>query len=211
MDFYGYFRSSAAYRIRVALTLKGLDYNAISISLLKGENRQEDFLQKNPQGFVPYLTEGDVAMGQSLAMLEYLEETYPQPALLPKDAAGRARVRQIANIIACDIHPLNNLRVLKYITAELGITEDQKTTWYHHWILAGFHSIEALLRDGKTGDFCHDNTVTFADLCLVPQVYNARRFKCPLDDFPNIVRIVDNCNKLEAFAQAKPEHQPDAS
>ena len=211
MELYGYFRSSAAYRIRAALTLKGLDYTAISVSLLKGEQRGEDFLQKNPQGFVPYLTTGDGAMGQSLAMLEYLEETYPDPPLLPTDASGRARVRQIASIIACDIHPLNNLRVLKYITGEFGVTEDQKTAWYHHWILAGFHTIEALLRDGNSGDFCHGNSVTFADLCLVPQVYNARRFNCPLKDFPNIIRIVDNCNKLEAFLRAQPENQPDAT
>jgi len=210
MELYGYFRSSAAYRVRAALNYKGLDYSSVAISLMDGDNQAADYLQKNPQGLVPFLTDGDLAMGQSLAMLEYLEESYPEPALMPKDAAGRARVRQIAGIIACDIHPLDNLRVLKYITGTLGVSDEQKTTWYHHWIIAGFKAVEALLNDGKSGDFCHGDRPTFADLCLVPQVYNARRFACPLDDFPHIIRIVDNCNKLEAFQQALPENQPDA-
>ncbi|PCI32039.1 MAG: maleylacetoacetate isomerase [Alphaproteobacteria bacterium] len=211
MELYGYFRSSAAYRVRAALNLKGLDYTAVPVSLLSGENKTPAFTAKNPQGFVPYFTDGDISMGQSMAMLEYLEETYPDPALLPRDAAGRARVRQMAGIVACDIHPLDNLRVLKYIKHDLGVTDDQKTAWYHHWIIEGFTALEALLRDSGTGDFCHGDQVSFADLCLVPQVYNAQRFKCPLDDFPNILRIVDNCNRLEAFIQAMPENQPDAT
>lgn len=210
MELYGYFRSSAAYRVRAALNLKGLDYTAVPVSLLSGDNKAPAFTAKNPQAFVPYFTDGDISMAQSMAMLEYLEETYPDPALLPSDAAGRARVRQMAGIVACDIHPLDNLRVLKYITGELGVSEDQKTAWYHHWIIEGFSALEALLRDGPTGDFCHGDQVSFADLCLVPQVYNALRFKCPLEDFPNITRITDNCNKLEAFIQAMPENQPDA-
>ena len=211
MELYGYFRSSAAYRVRAALNVKGLDYSSIPISLLKGDHNSPDYLAKNPQGFVPYLTDGDVGMGQSMAMLEYLEETYPATALLPKDAAGRARVRQLSGIIACDIHPLDNLRVLKYIKSELGVSDDQKSAWYKHWVIEGFTAFETLLRDGKAGDFCHGDGVTFADLCLVPQVYNARRFDCPLEDFPNIIRITDNCNRLEAFIKAQPENQEDAT
>ncbi|PCI47489.1 MAG: maleylacetoacetate isomerase [Alphaproteobacteria bacterium] len=210
MELYGYFRSSTAYRVRIALNMKGLDCTHIPLSILAGEHKAQEYLRKNPQGFVPYMTDGDVAMGQSMAMLEYLEESYPEPALLPKDAAGRARVRQLSGIIACDIHPLDNLRVLKYITGVLGASDAQKTEWYHHWIREGFKAFETLLKDGKSGDFCHGNEVTFADLCLVPQVYNAARFNCPLDDFPTILRIADNCNRLEAFIEALPENQADA-
>ncbi len=210
MELYGYFRSSAAYRVRIALNLKQLDYATVPLSLLDGEHKRAAYLAKNPQGFVPFLSDGDVALGQSLAMLEYLEESYPQAPLLPADAAGRARVRQIAQIIACDIHPLDNLRVLKYLTGELKVSEEQKTAWYHHWIIEGFRAVEVLLGDGKAGDFCHGDSPTFADLCLVPQVYNARRFDCPLDDFPRIIRIADHCNELDAFIRALPENQPDA-
>jgi len=209
MELYGYFRSSAAYRVRAALNIKGLTYETVPVSLLAGDNRKAAYLEKNPQGFVPCLTDGDVTMGQSLAMLEYLEENYPDPALLPTDPAGRARARQIAGIIACDIHPLDNLRVLKYITGTLEVSQVQKTAWYHHWIISGFTAIEAILGDGRSGEFCHGDSVTFADLCLVPQVYNARRFDCPLEDFPAITRIVENCNRLDAFIQAMPENQPD--
>ncbi len=210
MELYGYFRSSTAYRIRIAINLKKLDCTHIPLSILGGEHKSDAYLKKNPQGFVPYLTDGDVAMGQSMAMLEYLEETYPEPALLPTDAQGRARVRQLSGIIACDIHPVDNLRVLKYIVGEFGASEDQKTAWYHHWILEGFKAFEILLDSGPSGDFCHGDQVTFADICLVPQVYNAKRFNCPLDDFPNILRITDTCNKLAAFRDALPENQEDA-
>ncbi|MCF8474709.1 MAG: maleylacetoacetate isomerase [Emcibacter sp.] len=211
MELYGYFRSSAAYRVRIALNLKELDYSLIPVSLLSGDHKKNDYLQKNPQGFVPYFVDGDVAVGQSMAILEYLEENYPSNALLPTNAFGRARVRQLSHIIACDIHPLDNLRVLKYITGELGLSEDQKTAWYHHWIIEGFKAFEILLSDGNSGKFCHGDQVTFADVCLVPQVYNARRFNCPLEAFPNIIRIVENCNKLNSFMQAMPENQTDAT
>lgn len=210
MELYGYFRSSTAYRVRIALNIKGLDHTHIPLSLLAGEHKDEEYLKKNPQGFVPYLTDGEVAMGQSMAMLEYLEECYPEPALLPDDPAARARVRQLSGIIACDIHPIDNLRVLKYITGELKASAEQKTAWYHHWIREGFAAFETLLQDGKSGDFCHGDKVSFADLCLVPQVYNAARFNCALDDFPTIMRITDNCNRLDAFIQALPENQVDA-
>lgn len=210
MELYGYFRSSTAYRVRIALNVKGLDCTHISLSLLNDEHKGADYMSRNPQGLVPYMTDDDLGFGQSMAMLEYLEESYPQPALLPSDAAGRARIRQLSGIMACDIHPINNLRVLKYITDELGGSAEQKTAWYHHWIGEGFKAFETLLQDGKTGDFCHGDTVSFADLCLVPQVYNARRFNCPLDDFPSIIRITDNCNSLDAFIHALPEKQRDA-
>ncbi|MBL4801166.1 MAG: maleylacetoacetate isomerase [Emcibacter sp.] len=211
MELYGYFRSSAAYRIRAALNVKGLDYTSISVSLIKGDHNSTEFLAKNPQGFVPFLTDGHMAMGQSMAILEYLEETYPTPAFLPSDAAGRARVRQLAGIVASDIHPLNNLRVLKYIKGELEITDDQKSDWYKHWVLKGFTAFEAILQQAETTDFCHGDNITFADLCLVPQVYNARRFNCPLEAYPNILRITENCNRLDAFIKAQPENQADAT
>lgn len=211
MELYGYFRSSAAYRIRIALNVKEIAYDPVILSLLTGENKAADYVAKNPQGFVPYLTDGEVSMGQSLAMLEYLEESYPDIPLLPGEPQGRARVRQLAGIIACDIHPLDNLRVLKYLTGELRVSDDEKTAWYHHWILEGFKAFETILQNGQSGDFCHGDSPTFADLCLIPQVYNARRFDCPLEEFPNILRITDHCNTLEPFIRAMPENQPDAS
>lgn len=211
MELTGYFRSSAAYRIRLALNVKEVPYDQKFLSLVTGEQRESEYLSKNPQGLVPFLQDGAVGMAQSMAMLEHLEEHYPENPLLPKDAAGRARVRQLANIIACDIHPLDNLRVLKYITGELGVTEEQKTTWYHHWIIEGFKAFEILLETGDKGLYCHGDKITFADVLLIPQIYNARRFKCPLEDFPNILRIDENCNKLQSFIDAGPDIQPDAS
>tara|TARA_B100001939_G_scaffold348216_2_gene374225 strand:+ start:1414 stop:2049 length:636 start_codon:yes stop_codon:yes gene_type:complete len=210
MKLYGYFRSSAAYRLRIALNLKGLEYEQVAVNLLKGEHKAEAYHKVNAQGFVPALTDGDLTLGQSMAMLEYLEEAYPQVPLLPRDAAGRARVRQMANIVACDIHPLNNLRVLKYIKNTLGASEDQKTAWYHHWIMEGFQAFEALLVQGGAQRFCYGDHPTFADVCLVPQVYNARRFNCSLEAFPRIRRIADHCNRQDAFIRAQPENQPDA-
>nr|WP_321396532.1 maleylacetoacetate isomerase [Emcibacter sp.] len=207
---YGYYRSSAAYRLRIALNLKGLDYENIPVSLLAGEHRNEDYLKLNAQGLVPALKDGDLTLGQSMAILEYLEETRPEAPLLPADAAGRARVRQIANIIACDIHPLDNLRVLKYLKGALGISDEAKDDWYRHWILLGFEAIETMLQDGKSGTYCHGDSPTFADVCLLPQLYNARRFNTPLDKFPNILRIEELCNTQEAFIKAQPENQPDA-
>ncbi|WP_420717547.1 maleylacetoacetate isomerase [Emcibacter sp.] len=210
MALYGYYRSSAAYRLRIALNLKGLDYENIPVSLLAGEHRNEDYLKLNAQGLVPALKDGDLTLGQSMAILEYLEETRPEAPLLPADAAGRARVRQIANIIACDIHPLDNLRVLKYLKGALGISDEAKDDWYRHWILLGFEAIETMLQDGKSGTYCHGDSPTFADVCLLPQLYNARRFNTPLDKFPNILRIEELCNTQEAFIKAQPENQPDA-
>ncbi|WP_431024796.1 maleylacetoacetate isomerase [Halomonas sp. H5] len=209
---YGYFRSSAAYRVRIALNLKGLAYDQAPVNLVKGEQRFDAFLARNPQGLVPALVTDDGArLTQSLAICEYLDERYPEPALLPADAAGRARVRALAQSVACEIHPLNNLRVLKYLTGELGLDEAAKMTWYRHWITEGFAALEAQLsREAGSGDFCHGDTPGLADLCLVPQVFNAERFACDLAPYPRIRRIVANCRALDAFARAAPEAQPDA-
>ena len=207
---YGYYRSSAAYRLRIALNLKGLDYENVPVSLLAGEHRHEDYLKLNAQGLVPALKDGDLTLGQSMAIMEYLEETRPEVPLLPADAAGRARVRQIANVIACDIHPLNNLRVLKYLKGELGVSDETRDEWYRHWIRLGFEAIEIMLQDGATGQYCHGDTPTMAEACLIPQLYNARRFDTPLDDFPTILRIEELCNGQKPFIDALPENQPDA-
>lgn len=213
MKLYGYFRSSAAYRVRIALNLKGLDYETVSVHLVKDGGQQFSAAYKalNPTALVPTLVDGELAVGQSMAILEYLEETHPQPALLPADAAGRARVRAIAQTIACDVHPLNNLRVLKYLKHDLGISEEAKNLWYKHWISVGLSSIEALLAGNEaTGTFCHGEQPTLADVVLVPQVFNARRFDCDLSAMPTITRIVEACAALDAFVRAEPARQPDA-
>ncbi|MBD3894960.1 maleylacetoacetate isomerase [Halomonas sp. ML-15] len=209
---YGYFRSSAAYRVRIALNLKGLAYHQTSIDLVAGEQREADHLARQPQGLVPALvTDDGVTLSQSLAICEYLEERYPEPALLPADLPGRARVRALSQLIACEMHPLNNLRVLTYLVGELGATDDAKLSWYRHWIDEGFTALEAQLsRDAGCGDFCHGDTPGLADICLVPQVFNAERFECDLSNYPRIQQIAANCRALPAFAQATPAAQPDA-
>lgn len=209
---YGYFRSSAAYRVRIALNIKGLDYDQAPVNLVKGEQRAEANLARNPQGLVPVLeTAGGTQLTQSLAICEYLDETHPEPPLLPVDAEGRARVRVLAQVVACEIHPLNNLKVLKYLVHELKVDEEAKLAWYRHWIAQGFDALEAMLTsEAGTGDFCHSNAPSLADICLVPQVYNAERFECDLTAYPRIRRITERCRALEAFAKAAPEAQPDA-
>lgn len=213
MKLYSYFRSSAVYRVRIALNLKGLDYQIIPVHLIRagGENFRPEYLQKNPLALVPALETEEGVLIQSLAILEYLEESYPAPTLLPADTVGRARVRAIAQTIACEIHPLNNLRVLHYLTNELGVDEAGKLSWYRHWIQDGLAGVEKLLSNHpSTARFCHGDNPTFADCCLVPQVYNARRYDCPLDDFPTIRAIVERCEVLPEFVHAAPENQPDA-
>ena len=209
---YGYFRSSAAYRVRIALNLKGLAFEQALVNLVKGEQRGQENLDRNPQGLVPTLeTDEGVQLTQSLAICEYLEERYPEPALLPADAEGRARVRSLAQIVACEMHPLNNLKVLKYLVHELKLDEEAKLAWYRHWIAEGFAALEARLAgEAATGDFCHGDTPTLADLCLVPQVFNAERFECDLSAYPTIQRITANCRALDAFHRASPGEQPDA-
>ncbi|MBL8444470.1 MAG: maleylacetoacetate isomerase [Zoogloeaceae bacterium] len=213
MRLYTYFRSSAAYRVRVALNLKGLAWEAVPVHLLRGggEHHQPDYLALNPNGLVPALDDDGLLLTQSLAIIEYLDETHPEPALLPGDAAARARIRAIAQTIACDIHPINNLRVLRYLTRELGATEAQKTAWYRHWTELGLAAVESMLtNDTRTGVFCHGDSPTLADCCLVPQVFNARRFACDLSAMPTLLRIVERCEAMEAFRLAAPEHQSDA-
>jgi len=206
---YGFFRSSAAYRARIALNLKGIAYKDAPVSLARGDQHKA-FAALNPQKLIPALEIDGTLLTQSLAIVEYLEETRPEPPLLPRDAAGRARVRALALAVACDIHPLNNLRVLGYLTGTLKAGEDQKMAWYRHWVNTGLESIEAMLaRDPATGAFCHGALPTMADVCLVPQVANARRFDCPLDAFPTIRRIEAACLALPAFDKARPENQPD--
>ncbi len=213
MKLYSFFRSSAAYRVRIALNLKGLDYEYISVNLAKGEAKGPQYKGAvNPQGLVPALEADGLLIPQSMAICAYLDEIKPEPPLLPPDPAGRARVRSIAFFIACDIHPLNNLRVLNYLTDTLKVTEEQRLTWYHHWIKEGFASLETMLsRDKATGKFCHGDTPTLADVCLVPQVYNAHRFKVDMTPFPTLQRIYETCLTLPAFDKARPENQPDAA
>ena len=208
---YGYFRSSAAYRVRIALNLKGVEYDQYSVHLRNKEQSRADFLALNPQGLVPVLEDQGVVVTQSIAILEYLNEQHPEPSFLPNSAADCAYVRSIALAIACDIHPLNNLRILKYLEYNLKLDDDQKNQWYRHWIAVEFQALEQkLAADKRRGEFCFGDEPGMADICLVPQISNARRFNCNLKDYPTLVAIDHNCNQLEAFQEAAPENQPDA-
>ena len=211
MKLYGYFRSSAAFRVRIALNLKKLNYESAFIHLRRGDQRQPGFLDINPQGLVPALEVDDTLLTQSLPIIEYLDETYPEPPLLPSDAKGRARVRALAAMVACDIHPINNLRVLRYLLRPLGQDEAAVETWYNHWIAEGFGALERLLAEGgRTGRFCHGDTPGLADIVLVPQVFNANRYQSlDLTPYPTIVRIYQTCLGIDAFAAAHPDRQPD--
>ena len=210
MILYDYFRSSAAYRVRIALNLKGLGTERRFVHLRRGEQRDPAYLELNPQGLVPMLSVGSRRLTQSLAIIEYLEEKHPAPALLPLTPEDRAWVRSIALAIACDIHPLNNLRVLKYLGKELGIDEPRRDEWYRHWVVEGFDALEAQLQERATGRFCFGDAPTLADVCLVPQVANARRLNVAMDAFPRIRSIDAACLALPAFDQARPENNPDA-
>jgi maleylacetoacetate isomerase len=214
MRLYTYFRSSAAYRVRIALGLKGIACEPVAVDLRPGahQHRQPDYLALNPQGLVPALEDGGAVIGQSLAIIEYLEEVHPQPPLLPRAAADRARVRSMALAIACDMHPLNNMRVLNYLRSPLGHDEEAVDTWYRHWIAEGFRGLEEEARR-SSGDGRHmfGAAVTLADVCLVPQMFNARRFKCNVEPFPTLRAICAHLEALPAFALAAPAAQPDAS
>jgi maleylacetoacetate isomerase len=208
---YGYFRSSASYRVRIGLNMKGLAYEQVSVHLAKGKQYDPDFSRINPQNLVPVLEHDGQLLYQSLPILQFLDERYPNPALLPKDPYERNRVRSLALIVAAEIHPLNNTRVLSYLTKTLKVTEEQKNAWYAHWVVTGFTALEKRLSNEKeTGHFCHGDQPGFADISLVPQVANANRFKIDLASFPTIRRINDECLELEAFRKAMPENQPDA-
>lgn len=209
---YDYFRSSASYRVRIALYLKHLDFTSKSVDLVKAEQRSEEYLKLNPQGGVPFFVDGDVQFGQSLAMLEYLDEKYSGPALIHGSADDKAYIRQLSYIIACDIHPLNNLKVWKgYVGKKLGADDKQMQDWYHHWISEGLKAYEAtLVQNNKMGKFSFGDQPSMADICLIPQLYNARRFNVDLSAYPNILTIEKNCLPLEAFQKASPEAHPDA-
>ena len=210
---YSYWRSSAAFRVRIALNLKGLHYETRAIHLLRegGEQHSPAYAALNPQELVPTLLDGERVLTQSMAILEYLDETRPQPSLLPADAAGRARVRALAQVVGCDIHPIGNLRVLQWMGSQFSVDDEQKSVWMRHWVSTGLHALETMLASSKdTGRYCHGDTPGLADACLVPQVYNARRWKVPLGDYPTILRIDATCATLDAFHNAMPEQQPDA-
>jgi maleylacetoacetate isomerase len=212
---YSYWRSSAAYRVRIALNLKDMEYVIAPVHLVRegGEQHRDDYRRLNPQQLVPTLVDGGHVLRESLAIIEYLEEAYPAtPRLLPRAALACARVRELAQMVACDIHPVGNLRVLQYLQRELGASDEQKLAWSKHWIEVGFDAIEAVLASGKhVGKFCEGDAPTLADCCLIPQVYNARRFGVALDRYPTTVRIDEACAKLDAFQRAAPEAQADAS
>lgn len=222
MKLYGYFRSSAAYRVRIALNLKGLKVEHIPVHLVKngGQQLAQDYKELNPEALLPTLVDEAIdvegnnsafALSQSLAILEYLEEKYPAVPLLPSDLVQRAKVRAFALAIACDIHPINNLRVLKYLTKELGLDEVQRNQWYRHWCEAGLATLEArLVAEGNKGEFCFGDHPSFADCCLIPQVFNAQRFQCDLSHMPTIMRINAACLSHDAFIRATPANQPDA-
>jgi maleylacetoacetate isomerase len=212
MKLYNYFRSSAGYRVRIALNLKALDYEYVAVHLTKGEQREPAYMGLNAQALVPTLVDDGGAHRQSLAIIEYLDERHPAPPLLPADAVGRARVRGIALAIACDIHPLNNLRVLQYLKRTLAVTDEQRDAWYRQWVNVGFAALETqLAAEVATGLCCHGDTPTIADICLVPQVANARRSNVSLAAYPTLERIDAHCLALPAFAAAAPDRQPDAA
>ena len=212
MQLYNYFRSSASYRVRIALALKGLDYDYMPVHLLKNEQLGPAFAQISPAALVPVLQDGDKLLTQSIAIIEYLDETYPEPSLLPGDAFKRARIRALAQDIACEIHPINNLRVLRYLVRDLKVSEDDKNRWYRHWVETGLAVIERQLVAGAdTGKFCFGAAPTLADCVLVPQIHNAQRMECRLDHVPTVMRVFGECMQHDAFSKTQPSVCPDAS
>ncbi|MFN3736748.1 maleylacetoacetate isomerase [Hydrogenophaga sp.] len=212
MKLYNYFRSSASFRVRIALSLKGLAYEYVPVHLARGDHKQQAFADIAAEGLVPLLELSDgTRLTQSMAIIEYLDEAHPEGArLLPADALGRARVRALSQIIACEIHPLNNLRVLKYLVRDLKVDEESKNTWYRHWVRTGLEAFERQLAAGPASAFCHGDTPTLADCCLVPQIFNAQRFNTNLDGLPRTMAVFERCMALPAFQQAQPSACPDA-
>ena len=210
MQLFNYFRSSASYRVRIALAIKGLDYDYMPVHLARNEQFGDSYAAVAASRLVPLLKVGDQVLTQSLAIIEYLDETHPQPPLLPADPLGRARVRALAQDIACEIHPLNNLRVLRYLVHDLKLSEDDKNRWYRHWVESGLEVVERQLA-AQPARFCHGDRPTLADCCLVPQVFNAQRFECRTDHLPNVMRVHASCMALEAFSRTQPSACPDAA
>jgi len=212
MQLYSFFRSSASFRVRIALGLKGLAYDYVPVQLAQNEQFAAAFDALAPAHLVPLLKDGDAVLNQSVAIIEYLDETHPQPPLLPADALGRARVRALAQDIACEIHPLNNLRVLRYLVKEMKVSEEDKDRWYRHWVESGLAAVERQLAgNAATGRYCHGDAPTLADCLLVPQIFNAQRFNCSTDHVPTVMRVFEACMQLDAFAGAQPSACPDAA
>lgn len=209
MKLHSFFNSSTSYRVRIALAIKGLEYEYLPLNIRTGIQNEEPFTSVNPMSGVPVLEDGDFRLTQSMAILQYLDEKYPEPKLLPQDAEKKAQILSFCNIIACDMHPVNNIKVLKYLTQELKITEEQKNAWYQHWITKGFTAIERKLEESYTGTFCFGDELSLADVCLVPQYANAERFGCDLKEFVLCKKVFDYCTGLEAFKKAEPKQQPD--
>lgn len=209
---YDYFRSSASYRVRIALNLKGVDYDSVHLDLRSGIHKSQDYRAVNPQGLVPALEIDGCVLTQSLAIIDYLEHVYREPALLPSNPMQRAQVLELSYIIACDIHPINNLRVLNYLTNPMEIIEDRKLQWYQHWMREGLSAYEARLKQvHRREDVSYGDTITLADVCLIPQVYNALRFDCDMSDFKSIMKVYESCMRLPEFEKASPDSHPDAS
>ncbi len=211
MELFNYFRSSASYRVRIALALKGLDFDYKPVHLARNEQFNESYAAVAASRLVPLLKDGDAAITQSMAIIEYLDETHPEPPLLPGDALCRAYIRALSQDIACEIHPLNNLRVLRYLVKDLGVSDENKTRWYQHWVESGLSVVEQRLkREGRWGRFCFGDSPTMADCVLVPQVFNAQRFDCRLDHVPTVMKIHEHCMALDAFSKTQPSACPDA-
>ncbi|AZQ83444.1 maleylacetoacetate isomerase [Colwellia sp. Arc7-635] len=211
MKLYGYWRSSAAYRVRIALHLKGLEFESIPVHLVKngGEQHSDAYIELNPTHLVPTFVDQDVTLHQSIAIVEYLDDKFPTVAIYPKDSIVKAKVKALALDVACEIHPVNNLRVQQYLTQQFSLQDSDKLTWSHHWMKIGFMAIEQQLKE-NSGKYSFGDEITMADICLVPQVYNANRFNLDMAEFPNIARVADNCNQHPAFIAALPENQADA-
>jgi len=211
MKLYTFFRSSAAYRVRIALNLKGVEYESVAVHLRHGggEHRQAAFLEQNPQGLLPVIDDDGTVLAQSLAIVEYLDARFPEPRLIPDDPVARARVQGLAQIIACEIHPLNNLRVLEYLRGEIGLDDAAVNRWYRHWVGEAFRGFETYL-ERYGGEYCYGNAISLADICLVPQVFNAERFNCDLSAYPRLVEIYSKLCTEESFIAAAPANQPDA-
>ena len=210
MRLYSFFRSSAAYRVRIALNLKGVDYEIATVDLPGNRHRDAEFRALNPQATIPTLDDDGTILWQSLAIIDYLDARFPQPRLIPQEPVARAHAQALAQLIVCEIHPLNNLRVLRYLRSELKLDDAAVAKWYAHWIAEAFGPLETLVKRFSGGRFCYADAVSVADVCLVPQIYNARRFNVDLTPYPTLVRVADSLSADAAFARAAPENQPDA-